>query len=141
MHIYPYDQNYNPPAPTSEIIVSSSLLRQLGEGDKIEIQISVILDTGADISFIPKKVIKSLETKIGKTLPYSMIEVEDYNGEKFKHKTYELKILPEKCEFGDEKKVVFLESNGTEGILGRDVLNQHAICLDGPRGHWTCERK
>lgn len=140
MVIYDYDKSYSPPAPTTEIRVTTSLARQIDEGVDVSKEVKMILDTGADVSLIPKSVITELENLLGMKLPYKRKQVLDYSGERFFHKTYLLTLLPQSGKFGDGRSLYFLEYNGNEGILGRDVLNDYLICLNGPKLTWTLEK-
>lgn len=137
MVTYDYNKNYKPPAPVTEIKISTNLSTQIEEGTDITKNVEMLIDTGADRSLIPKRIITELENLLGKKLPYKMKEVQDYNGKKFLHKTYLLNVLPQPDKLGDNSSLYFLEFDGDEGIVGRDILNNYFICFNGPELKWT----
>jgi hypothetical protein len=129
-----YDsENYTPPMPISQTRISSDIP---GIGKVAKIEVTMILDTGADMSIIPKTIIKQLENSIGQKLPYDFGNVEDYNGAQFREKIYTLSICCNIDEFQTMDTLQILAIDGSEGILGRDVLNKYSICLDGASLAW-----
>ena len=132
-----YSNNYNPAAPISNMIVSTTAPVQTDGTAIATCEVRMLLDTGADISFIPQEIVKMLETQLGQRLPYDFQIVEDFNGIRFKQKKYKLKIVSASEKVGSGNKMDFLEVKGDEGILGRDVLNDYSICLNGPELTWT----
>lgn len=52
-----YDESFEPPAPIAKIA-----LRQIKTGERVK-DISILLDTGADISLLPSSIVKSLKIK------------------------------------------------------------------------------
>lgn len=121
-----YDRSFDPPAPLAEIA-----LRNIETGERIKI-ISVLLDTGADISLLPLSAIKKLRIKT--------------SGEKVK-----LIGFDERVNVSDvyALQVIFLGKRLTGeycviddeiGILGRDVLNQFSLIFDGVSLEWKEER-
>ncbi len=137
MATYDYNKNYKPPAPVTEIKISTNLSEQIEEGTDITKNVEMLIDTGADRSLIPRRIITELENLLGKKLPYKVKEVWDYNGKKFFHKTYLLNVLSQPDKFGDNSSIYFLEFDGDEGIVGRDILNNYLVCLNGPELKWT----
>lgn len=132
-----YNGDYYPPAATCDIIVSTILGHQIGLGEEATTKLTMILDTGADISCVPKTIIEYLQKKLGALLPYDLVDAEGFNGEKYNLKVYDLKIMaPEGCCF-TEDLVEFAEVDADEGILGRDVLNKYLLFFDGPSQTWT----
>ena len=132
-----YDKKCDPPAPKAKIKITSELLKTIGIGSDVFIEVKMLIDTGSDISIIPKKVVKRLEKKVGIDLPYEMQEVEDFNGIRFLQKSYVLKLQSQKKGIGDSQTLIFLESTEKEGILGRDVLNDYYMHLNGPQQVWS----
>jgi hypothetical protein len=140
MTTYSYDENYKPPAPVANIVVSANIAKRIGRGEDPSIAVKMLISTDADISSIPKYVIKELEKLGGYKLPYDMIVVEDFNGNKFQQKVYKLTLLPQPNGFGDARSLDFIEIDDDVGILGRDILNDYLICLDGRNLTWTIQR-
>ncbi len=138
MIAYSYDKNYDPPVPVAEIVVSPKNEKN-GTYEGPSIKVRMLIDTGADISFIPKSAIKELEKSGGNKLPYDMVEVEDFNGDRFNQKVYFLTLLPQPDGLGNGQTVMFLEFDEENGVLGRDVLNQYSICLDGKNLTWSIQ--
>ncbi len=115
----PYDSNYFPPAPVLEIA--------LAYPDEAPLvgPISALVDTGAGGTFIPMAYLKELGVAGDyQTFVYPVFgparEVYIY--------TVDLIIgsdrLPAIEVIGDDE--------GTEFILGRNVLNRLVLCFDGP---------
>jgi len=136
MATFPYDPAYNPPAPTVKIEISTDLLKAIGVGDDARIGVTMVLDTGADTSLVPYYAVKLLEREISRLLPYDFRTVEGYDGERSQHKAYTLTVQSGIDGSDSGRDVVFLAIKGNEGVLGRDVLNEYSISLDGPKGRW-----
>jgi FixJ family two-component response regulator len=115
-------KKFNQPITIIEAIISTDLLKILGKGKTVSLKIKMLCDPGFEISCIPTKVIKIIESKIKKKLPYGMRTVEYFGGELFAAKTYFLSF--QSNDFGDVNKMEFLEINDDIGIIGRDVLGQ-----------------
>jgi predicted aspartyl protease len=111
---YPYDKNYSPPAPVIEFIISSL------EGK--ESRCKGLIDTGVSMTCIPKKVIEVLG------LPsVSSTTIKDFEGHTSDVAIYLANILL--LNFNIKTKVLPIDSE--IGLIGRDILNQMAITLDG----------
>lgn len=136
MATYRYDTNFEPPIPTVKTRITAPLLAQIKHSSAV-VEVTMVLDIAADISIIPKFAVKQLESKLELKLPYNQLIVVDYNGNQYRERAYELKIFPQADGFDDWRLVNFLMTDGDEGILGRDVLNNYHICFDGPSLTWT----
>ncbi len=119
-----YDESFEPPAPTAKIA-----LRKIETGEHIKKDVSMLLDTGADISLLPSSSVKNLKIK---PLPNETFELEGIYGNQ---KSVEVFYL----------QVIFLEKRFTGkycliddeiGILGRDILNQVSILFNGLNLSW-----
>jgi hypothetical protein len=92
-----------------------------------------IVDSGADCSCVPQA---ALDNVLG--LDYGIAKVRDYDGKE--KAVRQVRILEATVEFLSPDDHVVLTGQYTnlkflivrEGILGRDVLNQHVCELDGP---------
>lgn len=139
MKTYSYDTNYVPPAPVAEIVVTANMAKKVGQGNDPSMTVKMLIGTDSDISSIPKKVINELETMGGYKLPYELVQVEDFSGNQFMRKVYNLTLLRQPGGFGDGRSVDFIEIDDENGILGRNILNDYSICLDGRNLTWTLQ--
>ncbi len=116
---YPYDSRYFPPAPSVEIRLGTPG-ESLASGPH-----QALIDTGADISLVPLKHVRSLQT-----VPDDHRYLRSQWGERRKVAIYSLDIgigsmrLPAIEVVADEHE--------NEIILGRNVLNKLRMALDGP---------
>ncbi len=138
MGTYSYDSiNYTPPAPTAEFKISTDISSIITSCNAAEVDVEMLIDTGADTSMIPIETIKALENQAGCPLPYGVRIVEDFNGATSTHKSYDLTILVQNSGFQDELLIEFLEIDDERGILGRDILNDFETTFNGPAREWT----
>ncbi len=139
MDHYGYDKTYKPPIPVCNIIVSANLPLEMVEKSDHSAKVTMLIDTGADTSIIPKSAVQELEALMKLKLPYEFVKIVDFNGQVSTHKRYELSLRID-CS-GVEKKhtLNIVEIEGNEAILGRDVLNRYIMCLNGPELTWTLE--
>ncbi len=91
--------------------------------EKRPVKVNAIIDTGAQISCIPEKILKGMGIK-----DYSYEAVRFFSGKQ------EIKSYFINLSFGNiniqNTKVLAIDSD--YGLLGRDILNQMAIFIDGP---------
>jgi predicted aspartyl protease len=117
---FPYDSHYFPPAPSVEIRLGTPG-ESLASGSH-----QALIDTGADISLVPLKHIRPLQT-----VPDDHRYLRSQWGERRKVAIYSLDIglgnvrLPAVEVVADER--------GDEIVLGRNVLNKLVMMLDGPK--------
>lgn len=85
------------------------------------------VDTGADRTVIPAKLLKSLGIR-----PFDQLLFEGADGHHFRLPIFQLQVTVEGC------GPVDVEAAGSDRedliLLGRDVLNLYRITLDGPQG-------
>jgi predicted aspartyl protease len=116
---YSYDRAYEPPIP--EVILDIT-----NPYTKISISgVSGIIDTGGDGITIPKKFVKRLNV-----ISSRKIDVEDYDGKISKKDIYRITINIEGKVF---ENIEAIESDKDEIIIGRNILNQFKIVLDGKK--------
>jgi hypothetical protein len=116
---------FDPPAPHALVTI---ILGQLG----IVIQdVPMLLDTGADVSLLPRSHVVSLASPDAE-----QYELEAFDGTKSTAPalTVELQFL------GTSFRGQFLLIGGWHGVLGRNVLNNLSILLDGPNRKWAEQR-
>lgn len=112
---YLYDKRYNPPAPVIELTVSSL-------GRKEGVSCEVLVDPGVNMTCIPEKIIESLGLS-----PLRTSQVRDYLGH-----TSPLPVYPVNISFLTfNMEVEVLPIKSKVGLIGRDILNQMTITLDG----------
>lgn len=123
---------YKPPAPTARVLISTIFFEEMKQVGDVALEVDLLLDTGADISFIPNSFLIKLEQLLGEELECSFREVKDYNGRIYFQRQICLKIPVQKGMFGDNKYHDFLVlDDGEDGILGREILNDYKICMNG----------
>jgi len=118
-----YDgQLFSPPAPTANISIKNPDTGSTLNG------VSVLLDTGADISVLPKSVVDALGLPVGE----SSYEVMAYDNSVSEHPAVRAEVVFLHKRF----KGQFLVLDQGVGVLGRDVLNHVLLILDGPNLEW-----
>jgi len=119
-----YDSNLvAPPAPVTNVT-----LRDQRNGNSTS-DVLMLIDSGADITLVPKKSIEYLKSDLD---PDEGYELEGFDGRKSVAQAIQLDLVFLRRTFRGR----FLMINSEAGILGRDVLNQVTIVLDGPRLNW-----
>ena len=91
----------------------------------------MLLDTGADVSLLPRSQVAGLASPDAK-----QYELEAFDGTKSTAPaiTVELQFL------GKSFRGQFLLIDGWHGILGRNVLNNLSLLFDGPSRKWVEQR-
>jgi predicted aspartyl protease len=124
-----YDaENFEPPAPVAYVT-----LRNPATGVLLS-DVPMLIDTGADITLLPSNAVDQLGISAEKN---SDFEVQVFDGEvkRLKLAKVELYLLGKK--FAGE----YLLVDRPIGILGRNILNNIKILLDGPRTKWEEHKK
>jgi predicted aspartyl protease len=115
---YPYDnRRYNPPAPVIPITV------HVPGNSTNQVKTDALVDTGADITCLPKALIDALGAE-----PASCYDVFGING-KFigPAESYFLEF-----EIAVTKKLVEVIAVSDDPILGRNLVNEFTLQLHGP---------
>jgi hypothetical protein len=112
---------FDPPAPLALVTVKSEEL-----GIVIH-DVPMLLDTGADVSLLPRSHVGSLISAEGKHY-----ELEAFDGTKSTAPaiTAELQFL------GKSFRGQFLLIEAWHGVLGRNLLNNLSLLFDGPSRKW-----
>ena len=119
---YPYDEiNFNPPAPVME--VSLSIPSVLPQGQQIILKLPALLDSGADMTVIPKWVAQQLQLKY-----VDEILASGYDGIPQKTFVYSVKVIFDSLGYFITKTVA---SDNDYVLIGRDILNRWSLFLKG----------
>jgi predicted aspartyl protease len=117
----PYDSAYDPPAPVLSIRLAAP-----GEPPQVR-PLSVVVDTGSDGTLIPTHYLEQVEAiDLGDAILHGVL------GEAREVHLYEVdlhigaRLLPSVIVVGDDQ--------GSEVLLGRNVLNKLILLLDGQTG-------
>lgn len=118
-----YNEKYYPPAPIVNVKLRNSKTLETIAG------VPMLLDTGADITLLPKSFCDEIGVKISET---ESLELEGFN------QTISITFYV-RLDFIFLNKIFrgkFLVYNQDEGIIGRDVLNKFSILFDGKKLEW-----
>ena len=112
-----YSHDFDPPAPVVTFTIYCPVDRRrvtsvLGE-----------IDTGADISVVPQRVVNAL-----KLIPRRVLTTEGYDGTQSQWPAYMVDLEVEGHTVSDVEVIALRRQNG---ILGRDVLNHLIVTLNG----------
>jgi hypothetical protein len=119
-----YDGNlFNPPAPLARVV-----LRQPSSGATVS-DVPVLLDTGADVTLLPRAFVERLGIAADTGEGYELI---GFDGSVSIARSVEVDLIFLRRAF----KGRFLLIDQEWGLLGRDVLNHVALLFDGPRLDW-----
>ena len=123
-----YDSHsFRPPAPTALVTVRSAA------GGPSVSEIPVLLDTGADVSLLPRERLAEL---LNANEPQKLYELEAFDGTRSSATAVELELIF----VGKSFRGQFLVIDGGYGILGRNILNSVSLVFDGPALDWREQR-
>jgi hypothetical protein len=116
---FDYDTSQYPPQPVLEVVFASP------ESGRATPSLIAIVDSGADVSFVPIKDLKPLAVPMGETR-----RARSLWGERQEFKTFIVEVR-----IGDMilPGIEVMGYSGDEIVLGRDVLNKLWLGLDGPQ--------
>jgi hypothetical protein len=115
---------YDPPAPIAIV----TLRRFRGEGPVEDV--SLLIDTGADITLLPRSAITRLGISPNTGMRFELI---GFDGTHSTAQAVDLDMIFLNKSFRGQ----YLVSDGEHGILGRDVLAALRLTFDGPAQEWT----
>lgn len=118
-----YNESYDPPAPIAKIKIRNP------ETLEVIADIPMLLDTGSDITLLPRSFCESINIEISET---RFLELEGFNQSKSVAYYARLEFIFLKKMFRGN----FLVYDQDEGIIGRDVLNEFCIAFDGKNSEW-----
>lgn len=123
-----YDSTlFEPPAPLARVTLRDPI------SGTVRSDVVMLLDTGADVTLVPKAAIASFSTSL---LLEEQHELLGFDGSSVMSSPVRLGLYFCRRTF----RGLFLIIDEPWGILGRNVLNTVPILLDGPRLTWTEHR-
>lgn len=114
---------FDPPAPVAHVTLRNPATGALLSG------VPMLIDTGADITLLPIEAVEQIGVEPENN---EVFEVQGFDGEIRMVEVAKLELFFLDKKFGGE----FLLVDRALGILGRNVLNNLRLVLDGPRGTW-----
>jgi hypothetical protein len=123
-----YDSTaFRPPAPVATVTVRSPMSGRSASN------VLLLIDSGADVSFLPREPIADIIDESQQNAEY---EVEAFDGTRSRASVAQLEVLF----LGKSFRGQFLLLDAPYGILGRNILNNISLLLDGPSLNWTEKR-
>jgi hypothetical protein len=123
-----YDSTaFRPPAPVASVTIRSP------ENCRTASNVLLLIDSGADVSFLPRESIADL---IDESQQNPQYEVEAFDGTRSTASIAQLELLF----LGKSFRGQFLLLDAPYGYLGRNILNNISLLLDGPSLIWTEKR-
>ncbi len=113
-----YSRNYYPSAPVAEIGI-----RQTPQG--FEIETEALIDTGADATILPFSLLQRINAIYAET-----VTMRSVTGISQRVQTFVIAVRVGPHLISGIRAVA--DKQGNEAILGRDVLNQLILTLNGP---------
>jgi len=114
---------FSPPAPLALVT-----FRNTATGASAS-DVPMLLDSGADVSLIPRQAVVSLGVSLD---PAAVYELVGFDGNRSSAQAVNLDLVFLKTTFRGR----FLLIDQECGILGRDILNHVSLSLDGPNLTW-----
>lgn len=120
-----YDaSHFNPPAPVARVTLRHPQHRTIVS------DVLLLVDTGADITLLPRTVVGQLGVPL---LPDQQYELMGFDGSTSFASVVVLDMVFLRRTFRGRYLLVEAE----RGILGRDILNHVNLLLEGPRQQWS----
>jgi hypothetical protein len=114
---------YNPPAPIARVTLRAS------NGATVP-DVLLLLDTGADITLLPRGAVTHLGINSDPSLQYELV---GFDGNRTTTQAVDLDMIFLQKAFRGR----YLLIDEDRGILGRDVLAGVALLLNGPGQEWS----
>jgi predicted aspartyl protease len=112
---FAYDRRLDPPAPVIPA-------RVVGRVNEDAVMLPMLVDTGADGTLVPARIVRRLGLP-----PVDGVAVSGVDGLKQRATVHLASV-----ELGELRVKARIIAFADEAILGRDVLNQGIVTLDGP---------
>jgi hypothetical protein len=123
-----YEANgFQPPAPVAFVEVCSQ------QSDHTISRVPMLLDTGADVTLLPRLPLEELLQSVASTGQYNL---ESFDGTKSSATAVKLEVVFLRKKFRGQ----FLLVEGSVGVIGRNVLNLLRLTFDGPGLNWQEHR-
>lgn len=123
-----YDSTgFRPPAPVALVTVRSL------ETNQEVTDVPMLMDTGADVSLLPRELIADLPELKAESRQY---ELEAFDGTRSWAPVAQVELLL----LGKSFRGQFLVVDGRHGIVGRNILNALSLAFDGPARTWRENR-
>ena len=116
--------HYDPPAPIAFV-----MLRNSHTGTRVG-DVPLLLDTGADITLLPRATVEHLEVPVQTGQRYELM---GFDGSKSLAPAVTLDLIF----LGRAFRGRYLLIEEDRGIMGRDILNHVVLLLDGRRQQWS----
>lgn len=118
---------FSPPAPLARVALRDP------ESSATALDVPMLLDTGADVTLVPKSVVDQLGVAHSSEEGYELV---GFDGSRSFAQVIRLDLVLMKKTF----KGRFLLVDQEWGLLGRDILNHLPLLFDGPRLQWGEQR-
>ena len=118
---------FTPPAPLAKVTLRNPETRA------IVAEVPMLLDTGADVTLLPREFVDQLGLEVN---PEEGYELMGFDGNVSVAHVIRLDLLFLRRAF----KGQFLLTDRDTGLLGRDVLNHMPLLFDGPSLAWDEQR-
>ncbi len=115
------------PAPIAYVTLRN------GSTGAVALDVPMLLDTGADVTLIPRAALDSLGSD---TISNSSYELVGFDGSKNVAQVVRVELIFCRRTFRGQSLLV----DQVYGILGRNVLNAVPLLLDGPQFTWDEQR-
>ena len=116
--------HFDPPAPAAHVTLRNPHSEATGP------DVLLLVDTGADITLLPRTAVESLGVPLLAGQQYELI---GFDGSKSFAPVVMLDVLFLQRAFRGRYLLIEAE----RGIMGRDILNRLSLLLDGPRQQWA----
>ena len=121
---FSYDaESYDPPAPVAMVSL------QTPDGEKVQTEVPMLMDTGADVTLVPRWAVDALGLVEAQGDSY---ELAGFDGTTTVAVSVRLALLW----LGKTFRGQFLVIDQPHGILGRNLLNNVTLTFHGPQHEW-----
>jgi len=114
---------FQPPAAIAEVTLRDTLTAATFPG------VQLLLDTGADITLLPKRAVEQLGVRLEEGAVYELV---GFDGNRQMAAAASLDVLFQ----GKIYRGRYAITDSDIGVLGRDVLNHVALVIHGPKQEW-----
>lgn len=122
-----YDRTFDPPAPVAEVTLRKP------DTQKAQSNVLMLIDTGADVTLIPKSIAEKLDLEPVFETQYELL---GFAGGINTAYAVKLEMIFLERTFRGQ----FLLIDEDMGIIGRNVLNGLRLTFDGPRLRWDSSK-